>query len=138
MNKFRQAPLEVKAFFIFCNLVTLIGYLLPLISKETYKKIIPFTGSSMAITYSFILIALFFNIFKKSKITIISLKILIVTLFSLHMYHGYQAMTIGNGEDFDNPYLIVSEYRYIWVFVIPIAWILVFLLSPNLKFRESK
>ena len=137
MNKLKQLPLEIKAFILFSTLVSIIGISLPEISRETYEKIITFTGWIIYSPYPNILILYFLYIFFNTQMSTILLKISMIVLFSISMYSGYQGMKLRQAETYNNPYLTVSEYRYIWIYIIPIFWTLIILFSPILKCKKK-
>ena len=137
MNKLKQLPLETKAFILFSTLVSIIGISLPEISRETYEKIITFTGWIIYSPYPNILILYFLYIFFNTQMSTILLKISMIVLFSISMYSGYQGMKLRQAETYNNPYLTVSEYRYIWIYIIPIFWTLIILFSPILKCKKK-
>lgn len=81
----------------------------------------------------FSIIMVLIPIFEKIKRPIIP-KITIILLLSIQVYSGTQRqLLVDDRSTTTNPYLMVSEYQYIWTILIPAFWILVFLLSPNIK-----
>ncbi len=140
MRKFRQAPIEIQIFAIFSAFVTLFGYTI-VFFKEINEKIIPYTGWGISTTYSFALIFVYSYIFGYSgkRISLNRLKISVFLFMAIHMLAGFSGITESSGRKFEtNPYLAVSEYRYVWVLIVPLFWILLFAFSPNLKTNSVK
>ncbi|WP_255048404.1 hypothetical protein [Lacihabitans sp. CS3-21] len=60
-------------------------------------------------------------------------------LLILYIYFGIQGIRNYAGISYNNPYLEVSEYRFVWVILIPALWILIFVISAIIRhFQESK
>lgn len=135
LKKINQMPFELKVFATFAVVVTILSYLLPLIlDKEIWEKTIKYTGWSPATTYMFSIIMVFIPIFQKKYQRPIITKMTIILLLSIQIYSGSQRqLLVDDRSTTTNPYLMVSEYQYIWTIIIPAFWILVFLLSPNIK-----
>ena len=58
---------------------------------------------------------------------------------AIYMLTGFSSLAESSGREFDtNPYLAISEYRYVWVIIVPLFWILLFAFSPNLKTNSVK
>ena len=141
MTKFRQAPIEIQIFAIFSAFVTLFGYTFAFFFKEVYEKIIPFTGWGPSATYSFVLIFVYSYIFGYSgkRISLNRFKISIFLFMAIQMLAGFSSISESSGRKFEtNPYLAVSEYRYVWVIIVPLFWIVLFAFSPNLKTNSVK
>jgi hypothetical protein len=141
LKKFNQAPFELKAFAVFAILTILLSYVLPAtLAKDTWEKTIKYTGWSPATTYMFSLILVFSSIFQNNYSKHIYLKWILVVQLSIQIYSGFQRqLLVDDRSTTINPYLMVSEYQYIWTILIPVFWILVILLSPNIKrFYEVK
>lgn len=134
-KKIKQTPLELKVFAAFAIVVTIASFLLPLvIEKELWQKTIKYTGWSPATTYMFSIIMVFSSIFQNNHPKYIAPRMGIILLLSIQIYYGLQQqLLVGERKNLTNPYLIISEYQYIWTVLIPSFWILVFLLSPNIK-----
>ena len=60
-------------------------------------------------------------------------KLAIIIMLLIYLIFGIEEIYRKEGRNFDNPYLEVSEFRFIWAVLIPVIWILVFLFSPNIK-----
>jgi hypothetical protein len=143
LKKFNQAPFELKAFAIFAMLTTLLSYILPLIlEKDIWKKTIKYTGWSPALGYMFSLIMLLSPLYQSNYPNYknvyyqryIKPQWLISLTLVFHIFSGFQQqLLVTERRNETNPYLMVSEYQYIWTILIPAFWILVILLSSNIK-----
>ena len=135
LKKFNQAPFELKAFAIFSILITLLSFVLPaVLAKDIWEKTIQYTGWSPASTYMFCMVLIFSSIYLSKNPKHISPKWGIVALLTLQIYSGLQRqLLVDNKSTTTNPYLMVSEYQYIWTILVPAFWILIILLSPNIK-----
>lgn len=141
LKKFSKAPFELKAFAIFATLTTLLSFILPLIiEKDIWKKTIQYTGWSPAIGYMFSTIMLFTSIYRSPNYKngyysrYIKPQWGISLLLVIHIFFGFQQqLLVAERSDERNAYLMISEYQYIWTILIPTFWVLVILLSPNIK-----
>lgn len=140
--RFSSAPLELRAFAIFSLATTLIGYGLPMLGpKAIWESIMPFTGWSPALGYSFSLYFIAALIFsertERNRYPRKGMRWGIILLLACHIWAGYQAQATSVANDFGNPYLIVSPWRFLWTEVVPALWIGV-LLNPRVtKFTEQ-
>ncbi|GGD46078.1 hypothetical protein GCM10011514_07630 [Emticicia aquatilis] len=134
-KRFDQIPIELKVFAAFAIIVTFLSFLLPLIlEKELWQKTIKYTGWSPATTYMFCIVMVFSSVFRNNHPKHIIPRMGIVLLLSIQIYFGsQQQLLVDERRNFTNPYLIISEYQYIWTILIPAFWLLVILLSPNIK-----
>ncbi len=134
-SRFSSAPLELRAFAVFSLAATLIGFGLPMLCpNELLEAILPFTGWLPTSGYCFSLCSTAVLIFgertaDRRKARIIQ-RWLIVFLLSMDILFGFLSQKISGGNDFGNPYLIVSPWRPIWTEVVPALWIAI-LLSPR-------
>ena len=139
MEKFNQAPLELRLFAIFSVLTTIFFWFTLYFAKELDRIIVPFTGWSPVMPYMFSLYFIFSLIFGFQKTNPTKTKLAIIIMLLIYLIFGIEEIYRKEGRNFDNPYLEVSEYRFIWAVLIPVIWILVFLFSPNIKkFCEKK
>ncbi|CAH0993970.1 hypothetical protein EMA8858_00075 [Emticicia aquatica] len=136
LKKFDLAPFELKAFTIFSLLTTFLSYFLPtILAKDTWAKTIKYTGWLPAMGYMFGLYFIFSLIYSRKKLNYnISVRWGIVAPLFIQIYRGLQRqLLVDDGNSTTNPYLMVSEYQYIWTVLIPTFWVLVILFSPNIN-----
>lgn len=135
LKKTNQIPLELKIFTAFAITVTVLSFLLPLIiEKEIWEKTIKYTGWSPATTYMFSIIMVFSSMYRNNYPKYMTPRIGIILLLSIQIYYGLQQqLLVDERRNLTNPYLIISEFQYIWTVLIPAFWVLVILFSPNIK-----
>lgn len=135
LKKTNQIPLELKIFTAFAITVTVLSFLLPLIiEKEIWEKTIKYTGWSPATTYMFSIIMVFSSMYRNNYPKYMTSRIGIILLLSIQIYYGLQQqLLVDERRNLTNPYLIISEFQYIWTVLIPAFWVLVILFSPNIK-----
>ncbi len=141
LKKFNKAPFELKTFAVFAILATFWGYILPLvIEKDIWKKTIQYTGWSPAMGYMFSLIMLFSPIYRSPNYKngyysrYIKPQWSISLMLAIYIFLGFQQQLLfDERKNETNAYLRISEYQYIWTILIPAFWVLVILLSPNIK-----
>lgn len=137
VKKFTEAPLELKAYAIFATLTTILSFILPkILPKETWEQTIQYTGWSPAMVYMFTLFPIFTLIFRYNQVKYI--KYAIILPLAIGICSGFQQQLLADERSTTtNPYLMVSQYQYIWTMLIPALWILVFLFSSKImKFSE--
>jgi hypothetical protein len=85
--------------------------------------------------YMFGLYFIFSLIYSRKKLNYnISVRWGIVAPLFIQIYRGLQRqLLVDDGNSTTNPYLMVSEYQYIWTVLIPTFWVLVILFSPNIN-----
>lgn len=139
MKKIKFIPIEIKIYILFCVLVSIISHIIPAFSRETWEKFIPFTGWSSSSPYMSSLSIVIFLFFEKNHYRFNMYKIMASVLLILYIQHGIQEIWNYEGISYNNPYLEVSEYRFVWVILIPALWILFFIFSTIVRhFQESK
>ncbi len=136
-TRFLAAPLELKVFATFSVVVTILGFALPVFGpKNFWEAVLPFTGWSPNIGYSFGLFFTFALIYTKFPLWLGRLGI--IAPLALQIIFGLLVMDKLPANNFGNPYLTVSPWRPIWTVVIPALWIAI-LFSPRVKrFRDRK
>jgi len=128
------APIEFKVFVVFSFIETAISLCLQIFgSKQLKESIIPTTGwlffMPYLVTSLTVASQLSGNIIISGRarsryfnIGFLAFYMLIMTIEAL----------ITSGNDYNNPYLMISPWRPVWTIVLPAIWILV-LLSPRIK-----
>jgi hypothetical protein len=131
---FAAAPFPLRVFIVFCVFVTVFGYLVqPFLSDDIKGYILPITGWSMAIPYSFNLIVIgAFLLNPKAHNRKLSFQYGNVLLLALFIAFGLFDWATWSGGYEGNPYLFKSPWRLVWTIAVPIIWIVV-LLSPSTK-----
>ena len=140
--RFDSAPWELRAFAAFSLATTLVGYGLPVLGpKALWETIVPFTGWTPALGYSFSLYfigaLIFLDRTKHNRLRRVGMRWAIILLLAVHIWSGHVGQKLSALNDFGNPYLIVSPWRFIWTQVVPAFWILVLLLPRVKKFTEQ-
>ena len=139
MKKIQLIPIEIKIYILFCIVAFLVSRILPTASRETWEKLIPFTGWSAVSPYMSSLSFVIFLFFEKNHFRFNLYKIISSVFLILYIYYGIQGIWNYDGISYNNPYLEVSEYRFVWVILIPALWILIFVISAIVRhFQESK
>jgi len=131
---FTASPIQLQSFFVFCALVTVLGYLIqPFLSDNINGIIIPITGWNMAIPYSFNLIVMgSFFINPKSTNRKLNIQYSNILMLAIPIVFGLFDLLTWRGGYEGNPYLFRSPWRPVWTIAIPIVWIVV-MLSPRIK-----
>lgn len=140
--RFASAPWELRAFAVFSLIITLVGYTLPVLGpKKLWEAIIPFTGWSPGANYGFFLFPTAAVIFGRPALRGRNprnvLRWLSVLMLAIQIYFGEFQQRLGGLNDFGNPYLIVSPWRFVWTELVPAFWILVLVLPRMNKFVEE-
>lgn len=139
MKKIKLIPIEIKIYIFFCIIVFLLSRILPTFSRDTWEKFIPLTGWSVGSPYMSSLSFVIFLFLEKNHYRFNMYKIMASVLLILYIQHGIQEIRNYKGISYNNPYLEVSEYRFVWVILIPALWILFFVFSTIVRhFQESK
>lgn len=139
MKKNKFIPIEIKIYILFCVLVSIISHIIPAFSRETWEKFIPFTGWSSSSPYMSSLSFVIFLFFEKNHFRFNMYKTISSVFLILYIFYGIQGIRNYDGISYNNPYLEVSEYRFVWVILIPALWILIFVISAIIRhFQESK
>lgn len=133
MNKLKLIPIELKIYIIFCILVSLISRILTAVNREVWEKFIPFTGWSADSPYFSSLLFSIFVFFQKTHFRFNIYKIIASSFLILYIYHGIQGIRNYDGVSYNNPYLEVSQYRFVWVILIPVFWISVFVITAIVR-----
>ena len=136
-SRFASAPWELRAFAVFSLATTLIGYGLPVLGpKAVWEAILPFTGWLPALGYGFSLwftaALIFSECSERSRWPRTIMRWGIILMLIVHIWSGYTGQKLSGGNDFGNPYLIVSPWRFVWTQIVPALWIVV-LLSPRIR-----
>ncbi|MCX6231221.1 MAG: hypothetical protein NTZ33_06725 [Bacteroidetes bacterium] len=132
---FISAPIELKIFFFFSLLVSLIAFVIQIFcSKHFIESIIPITGWSLPISYPNCVIVCSALLFVPIKKNLIFVRNILIFLLLINIVaEAYQFLSLEKADFVNpNPYLRMSEWRPLWVFIIPSFWIFV-LLSPRIK-----
>lgn len=139
MKKIKLIPIEIKIYILFCVVAFLVSRILPAASRETWEKLIPLTGWSAGSPYMSSFSFVIFLFFEKNHFRFNLYKIISSVFLILYIYYGIQGIWNYDGISYNNPNLEVSEYRFVWVILIPALWILIFVISAIVRhFQESK
>lgn len=133
MKKIKLIPIEIKIYILFCIVVFLINRILPMASRDTWEKIIPLTGWSAGSPYMSSLSFVIFLFFEKNHFRFNMYKIMSTIFLILYIHNGIQGIRSYDGVSYNNPYLEVSEYRFVWVIMIPTLWIFVFAITALIR-----
>lgn len=132
MSRFFAAPLELKAFAVFCVLVTVVDFGTMLTGPKTLREaIVPVTGWVGSMGYMFSLYFIFFLILSRAAHWR-SMRFAVVTMLLIPMVLGIKDVVGPASPNFNNPYLTISPWRPVWTLVIPALWIAI-LYSPRIK-----
>ncbi len=138
MKKFKNLPTLLKYYLGFSLIVTVIFYIIQYFFKDVNAILVPYVGWLPASVYMFcictILPFLFTKSYQKGFSWIIFSQVIGLLLF---MTFGISDFYSAKGYEGNNPYLIVSEYRFIWAFVIPSIWIIL-LIKSYLTIRNQE
>jgi peroxiredoxin len=117
-------PIGILALIIFAILVTTIDYKLTFWGPISLKEqIVPITGWGMSSTYTMTgIIAVFYCITRAHRMLYVMAAILL-----MHILVGIVEALMPVGEDFGNPWLMVSPWRPVWSILIPGLWMIVVL-----------
>jgi hypothetical protein len=130
LSRFSAAPLELKLFYLFSFLVSLLSIGAILLPHDFSEAIIPVTGWLPATIYIIALIVATPLIFRGSNIRLKKIHRLgVLGLLILSVIRGLVEMKYYNNTYVDNPYLFISQWRPVWTIVIPLIWMV--LLSSN-------
>ncbi len=136
-SNFGIIPIQLKAFFVFCFLVSSFEILIFLLLPKSFKEsIIPVTGWLPSFPYIAVFVYMMHSLgnsngFNRKHAVNYSLTILIIVIvFGIYDIKNYKGLFQ------DNPYLYHSPYRPIWTVGVPAFWILV-LISEKMKGRKT-
>jgi len=131
---FRQAPFGIKAYVVISYLVIIVWLLHLFLPDPIRDSLAPLIGLGLICPYTsgafFPFLWLSLSI-KKYPVTEVrkavgSFRKSVIIFCYLGMGSCVFDSILGAGEDYGNPYLMFSPYRWILDFLIPIAWILYF------------
>lgn len=130
MINLNKTPLIIKYYLVFSLIATLFFFIIITFFDSIYEKLIPHVGWSPVTTYMFSLaisIPILFNKKQENESTIHRFIYGVIALHIIGIIFGLKSISINKGDHFNNPYLTIGEYRYIWTVVIPMIWIVVFI-----------
>jgi len=130
---FQAAPIELKIFFLFSVLVSLIDIYLSFIGpRELKESLLPFTGWQISGGYFLCAIFGFILILGYSTKPSFTRNIILFLLCNSIFWGTISFITSIGADSFNNPYLTVSAWRPIWTIAIPAIWIAI-LLNPRIN-----
>ncbi len=129
LTRYWRAPLELQLYGLFCILVVGLHLSLAIFGPSSIREaVIPFTGWWASMPYLFGLYFVFALIFTKN----LRFRQGAVAVLVLYIVFGVVSMFMKPAMPTDNPYLLVSSLRPLWVILTPLLWILV-LYSPRIR-----
>ena len=129
-----KTPIELIIFSLFSFSVFIFSIVVDNFCSNSFREsIIPYTGWNIDRAYSISWFFSFIIIFssKKNNRLLMLYFGLIFQLF-ISIVFGFFDLHRINGENFGNPYLIVSSFRPIWTIIVPAFWILI-LITPRIR-----
>lgn len=134
ITNFSIAPVELKAFIVFCFIVSvsslIIQFILPRAIEET---LVPITGWNMGFVYIFnMIISIGPMKNPHGKIGMLTSQYGNILILVISTLFGLRDLLTYDGGYTSDPYLSHSPLRPIWTIAIPIGWIIV-LLTPRIK-----
>ncbi len=140
MINLNKIPFIIKFYLAFSLIATLFFSIILTFFSNINEKLVPHVGWSPATTYMFSLaisIPILFNKKQDTERIIYRFIYGVIALHIIGIIYGLKSISINEGNNFNNPYLTVGEYRYIWVLVIPIIWISIFVYERFKKVLKS-
>jgi hypothetical protein len=124
----RKRPYDLMAYGLFVASVTILHFCILPYAPETERKLIPFTGWGISLTYPFTLVFVAIALISTSLRD--NFRVSIIALLALQIVLGtWQILSWPAHPDFGNPYLKVSPWRVVWVVLIPALWAIVLFIA---------
>jgi hypothetical protein len=135
-SRFRTAPLELKAFAVFSVVVTVLDLSLTFLAghlglQSWPQQVVPITGWGASGGYMFTIFFAFLLIYGAGP-RWRRMRLGIVAILLVKMLGDLCAYTNRYPASSDNPYLIISPWRPLWIVVLPAIWIAI-LCSPRIR-----
>ncbi len=127
----RAAPFALQAYTVFAVTVTFADWVVFWLAPESFRShLVPFTGWGASMFYSFTIFFAFALSYqqKRRRVTRLSITLQLMLSIAFGAFQIYQR----HGQNFGNPYLTVSPWRWVWTMLIPGIWILI-LHSPRMS-----
>lgn len=132
IDRFKEAPLELKVFALFCLIISFYGILIhPFLPPKFTELIIPYTGTSLTKGYPVCLVFIF-GLFAGYKKGVVNFQIACIAMLVMHVGFGIQDLLIERSGTESNPYLYHHPLRPIWTIIIPGIWAII-LMSPRIR-----
>lgn len=123
LSRFSVAPLELKLFYLFSFLVSLLSIVFIFLPHNFSDTIIPVTGWLPAMIYINASIFATPLLFRRSNVRLKKVHRLgVLGLLILSVIRGLMDMKYYNNVYVDNPYLFISQWRPVWTIIIPLVW----------------
>jgi hypothetical protein len=127
---FLAVPVELRVYFIFSIVVSLLSILIPVASSVLWEKIVPSFGWIPAVPYMFSIFMIYALIYNKSiKAKKDQVRNAIIRMLTIQISYGlviiiFNAVIRENQSQ--NPYLTIHWFQPIWTILIPVIWIIIF------------
>jgi hypothetical protein len=123
-------PVELRIYFIFSIVVSLLSILIPMFSLALWEKITPSFGWIPAAGYMFSLFLIYALIYNKSiKEKKDQVRKAIIKMMAMQICYGVVSLlinTASSGTQSQNPYLSAHWFLPVWTILVPAGWIIIF------------
>jgi len=118
------APVGLVAYAVFASGVTFADYLLLPFTPAAFRAtLVPYTGWVAAMFYAYTLYFAFALIYQARRRS--GTRFAITVLLLLQVVFGAYEISQMSGENYGNPYLTISPWRWVWAILIPCLWMVV-------------
>lgn len=129
VGRFAALTLDLKLFLVFALVATISLSVVYSWMRPTYEVILPFTGWSAEFDYmsaAWMMIVLVPSA-PITPLRVLLFRLMVILFMGLLIYSGFYELSYTSVEAFkdpyNNPWLAVSKYRFVWTILVPSVWL---------------